>query len=74
LTTLITFYWFNEINGKILRVHLFLNNRQFQIISNKCLIRFVNIMLRLVVYVVVFMPLLCLGVWGAALIRDVKMD
>ena len=28
------FFWLNQVSGKFLRVHLFLNNRQFQLIKS----------------------------------------
>jgi hypothetical protein len=66
------FILLNQVDGKFLRLKLFLMNRSFYLIEDERLINFVNWNLRVLVWISYSLPFLTLGVWAAGLILRAK--
>lgn len=62
------FFLLNQVDGKMFRLKTFLMERNFSLIDNEGLIRFVNFTLSGLIWISLVLPLLGLGVWSAGLI------
>ena len=61
------FLLFEQVNGNLRRVRQFLMNRQFNLIKNPRVIGCVNGFLKVVCYLFMFLPIITLAVWAAAM-------
>jgi hypothetical protein len=73
-TIIMIFHWLNQVDGKFLRIHLFLMHRKFHLIQSSLALRIANKILLILIYFLMMFPLLILAVYGAALINQKKND
>jgi hypothetical protein len=72
LALALIFILLNEVDGKPFRLKIFLMNRDFNLLQNDGLVRFVNFTLRFITWMSYLLPFLSIAVWAAGLIIRAK--
>jgi hypothetical protein len=66
------YFLLNQVDGHILRVGIFLMNREFNLLKSDGTVLFLNYMLGALSWLSLLMPLVTLAVWGSGMIIRAK--